>query len=469
MTLRLMLADRALRKLPILVLFAAWLGQLWPVAWRVSGGLDVVDTAAVWVLLGSFFIAAHSHTRTSSFEMALPIPARQLWCARVLTLAGSSVILIGAVVTSACLRSPEDGEILQAGAHFAGTASLAVAVLFAAYPKRSALPLNWRLLWFGVAGIAGAVLLTRAMLALPAMYAVAPLATAAAIGWWAYRSLPANLELAPRKPETPRRAHQTAAVERPPRIAGRWSVVGGTLRAVVALEWWIVLAMLLIFGALPGSGQYTVLVIIVLPVLFLPVLQSTVQLAHLPVSRRLIFACGTLPGVAAWMVGSAAGQIIWSSLDNLSLLMTVQPGGPETLNWVHLGPSAALFGVFAASCVLLWLAGLLVQMKYGCAAVGSGWGIRVRQAVELAFYGAITLTYLFLTVSLDDASFVPWLRRGFTYNLLVAVHRTVEWLPANPHLIATLTVILGAAAYRVAERRFLESELPSKKKVEEVC
>ena len=98
MTLDLLFRDRAFNRLPIMMLFAVWLGFLWSSAWQSRGGLGWVEISAVWAGLPAYLGITGFHVRATAFEAALPIPARRLWASRVGARAlGCVLFLLGVV------------------------------------------------------------------------------------------------------------------------------------------------------------------------------------------------------------------------------------------------------------------------------------------------------------------------------------------------------------------------------------
>ncbi len=467
MTLRLLWADRALNRLPIMLLFALWIGYLWSLAWQNRGGLGWVEISAVWFGLMVYIAVTGFHVRATTFEMALPISMRRLWTYRVAIRALGCVLFLAVGAVIACYQSPHDSAIVTAVTHLAATAVLAVFALYSPEPKHHRLPINWRLVALACSVTMGAVSLSVTLVSKSIVYAAVPLGAAAVVGIAAWRSVPRTFELVPRQPQGRAR---TAALQDPVQRMPR-PLIWNILRAIFTWEWWLVMAMVFVFGAMPGSSQFAVLVIIILPVMFLPVVRNLPALAHLPISRRLIFACGALPGLLIWCGGLAIGKLIWTAAPGVSLLATIQPGGPETLRHIHLGGNAVLAAAMGLFCGAVWLAGHLLQMER-CTrppASASAWKLhRLRKPIALALYGGVTLGALVLMMMLDDVMLASAIRRPLTYHLLLSLERLTEWLPPNPYFVATGAVTILAGAWRLVEARFERLEVPTKKQVEEI-
>ncbi|MCP5116329.1 MAG: hypothetical protein GY953_36330, partial [bacterium] len=331
-------------------------GHLWSLAWQNRGGLGWVEISSVWFGLMVYLAITGFHARATPFEMALPIPARRLWGCRVFIRVLTCVSFLAVGAAYACYRSPHDSAILTAAAHLASIAVLGVFALYINEPRRHQLSIDWKLVALAGSVTVGAISLSITLVSKSIAYAALPLGAAVLVGIVAWRSVPRTFELVPRQPERGARVKAAGRDVQSSPSPIVWSI----LRALLTWEWWLVLAMILIFGAMPGSSQFFVLVIIILPVMFIPVMKNLPAFAHLPVSRRMIFASGTLPGLLVWIGGLAIGKLIWASRPGSSLLATYQPGGPETLRWIHLNPTAVVVAALVLFCGVMWLAGHLL-------------------------------------------------------------------------------------------------------------
>ena len=466
MMFALMRRDKALRKLGWGIPYAFGVGYLWSTAWARSGGLTWVDIAAGWMLLCIVLVFSGFQVRSSQFEMALPLSPRLLWSARAAALTFTCLVLVAVAIGSACIWSTSDSQVLQAGVHFAAGALLVVALLTSPAPRRNALPVSWRLALFTILAAFVILVLTKTLLAYSPVYALGVALVAVALGFRTYRALPSAFELVPLKPERTGRSLQVWRRQHDKSIASVGSVpsmsalYSGIFRILLPWEWWIVLGMMLVLAAMPGGWRMSMLVLIVLPIMFMPVMQGFKQVAHLPISRRLVFAFATLPGLVAWAGGYALGRLLWNSSGISSLQMTYQPGGLETSTFVNLEFDHRLLAVLWVAGGLLWLAGHLVQLEPHRMPAHTLRAWRYsrwrRYGMIGAIYGVLMLGMACLLV--DHTPPISGFRQWVVYHLATGLSWFQQIIPENPVLSWSVVCMLLAGMYLWLLSRFSQIE-----------
>ena len=395
-----------------------------------------LSVGVTWALIAAHWGFSRAHERCGEFAMGLPVPARRLWALRTGLLAGTSLLLIAGVAAVA-----QASLFVNLGA----CVLLAVVWIQSWAPRKHVQSgLGW---WaWSKAGVAGAIWLSVWLARQSAWLAVAPLGAAVVLGIRTYMAVPAGFEMS------------SSAGVRP--AEGRPYVVGWLLlpRLLYEWYWWGMFVLFFVVGTLPASEEAGPVLVLALAISLAPVAIKLPQVAHLPISRRRLFAWATLPPLLSLLGGLLAGRVIHGPQGLRSWLIVYEPGGPETLRFVQLRADSGVMAVLAVLGGLIWLVMVMMQlMRQGVPAVTRRglWMRRLRWGGLVAVcLLAVPLMAVLLTDELDLPGKPP---ATLAYYLALAIARVGGVFA--PVWVA-VPVVLGALAgiYLWAERRFERAE-----------
>ncbi len=315
----------------------------------------------LWTPAAIYLGVNFAERRCSRFDMELPISARVLWTAHTLALSLAGIMLLAATVgvllfiAWAARALPgsfpavfEAGDVVVA-LRVASVLLLGVAAAQSVLPSLERIPSGQRLIWTINAGINVPFLLVLALLRLPVVACLVPLALAGFLAWRTWSGLPATVVTAPLEPVWFGSARETGD-RTVPSDANAWTEAAPA-RSALRRFWTFFLVIfrsttkmpvapivglpILIaagftmagaFGsALRGDDaiRFSLLFIIAYTLLSFSGLppRKLFVLDALPVSRRLIFAIMFVPYVAVLGLGYGAGRIVADRAENESELI----------------------------------------------------------------------------------------------------------------------------------------------------
>jgi hypothetical protein len=292
---------------------------------------------ACWCGIAVYLGFGKLRVRCSAFDMTLPVPARRQWLTHVLAvmLAGGLIAAVSLAVVFLHMLLPSRGVPVVIGfpilaVMLAGGLMLAVLLLQAPKPTLASIPLTRGYALWAVCVLAGIAVLLALAGHVALFGAAALLLTAAALGWWLYRSVPAAFALAPLEPDAAAPADAIDFGDDGERSSLVLPLV--LIRGLTAgLKEIAFLPFIILSGFILGGGLEILtddpfvrnvrfmLIPMVAYMLFAfmgPKLGSLHQLDPLPVSRRLLFAALILPYMLMLCASYGAGVV--ASLGPLS-------------------------------------------------------------------------------------------------------------------------------------------------------
>jgi hypothetical protein len=353
--LALLRRDPALRALPrwliVAALFASVIEGLrtFLTLEAARDGREIETSAllllALWLPLAVHLAFGGIGARCTRFDMALPVTARRLWLAHLLgvTLSAGAVLATAAGVVRlhdwlvGSLRGnppvPQPGPIGLA-VPLASGMILALTILIGVQPSLQKIRAGrgYALLVLVCAtGMAG---LTAALVSVAPGWALLPLAVALVLGVRTYRSLPAAFSLVPLTAESGGARSADGDSERSAAFAtggrtGKWrsywmicrilykGIAPGQLVKVSVVVWlgfpvifaWGLFVSGLFYDAEPIRYIYVVLSAYLLFCFVAGPMAQLHILDPLPVSRRALFFCLTVPLLALLSIGYGAGRL----------------------------------------------------------------------------------------------------------------------------------------------------------------
>lgn len=362
--------DAAFRRLPFWVLMAmVWAGVASGViAWAtVRGGPLDLDLLAliVWFSVALYLVFGEIGTRTSAFNLSLPISTRVLWLAHVVAvgLTAVTVLLISAGVTTAALLLTgklvagwhiESHQLGVLGAYLFAALVLAIGIVHAYRPDALEVPLSLRRAGWSLAAAVVPLLVAALLRPLGPAGAVLVLGVAAALLIYLFRAVPGALFV----PIEARRAVAVdpaaeavplswEATRRPPTLWLSMKIVHGvTTCAKKPVAMFFVIPFLVFLGfwvsgidgrwmsntqrfAYPLMIVYTMMAVTTMPLTGLGAVE------WLPWSRRRTFALMTIPLLLAAAIGYGIGWvtngILGEKQDELLCYVTDRASGEPRL------------------------------------------------------------------------------------------------------------------------------------------
>lgn len=307
-------------------------------------GSPLAETALwiviVWIPLAVFAAISGATERTSHLHLALPLAARRLWSAHLVSLLLSGLALLAATLVVMALPKlgldwwlhdpgPVEGapDLLGMAPRLAAGFVLAVVLLQTLDPLLYRTRVATRHVLLSIAVLVGTLAMILVLSVLPVVFALVPLVAAYALGRRVYRTLPAVFSLVPREAEADAgrdaEVGQCAWAEArartgPARYWMQWKVALRSLakgpRKRVAVYPFLVFLGMILGGVWLGGDvlrYYALFTIVFLLVLFSG--QSMVglySLDSLRISRRRLFACLIMPGLLMLCLGYGTGRFV---------------------------------------------------------------------------------------------------------------------------------------------------------------
>jgi hypothetical protein len=304
------------------------------------GGVDqgwlIFGFSQVWLALLLFMIVSHITVRCARLSMALPIPTRELWPARMISVGMAGLLPLAVLTLTVSAYSlasqAKPGpitEVLLLGAMMGVGLILAVMLYQTPSPGLSSIRVGWIYILYATAvscGIPAAILAGRGSLLLP----LAMLAASVLLGVHIYLSLPTAFSFTPRGASPAGEIARDGAAEAPGVLSAAAAYVpsrSGDFSGLLHLTAFRVLVNHpLTWILLPIAGFYAysmvrtyylgrelqpyllISLIWLVALLFQGIIRLH-KLDHLPISRRLLFAHSVLPLVLVTSAGLGAGQI----------------------------------------------------------------------------------------------------------------------------------------------------------------
>ncbi|MCP4655360.1 MAG: hypothetical protein GY856_08070 [bacterium] len=304
----------------------------------------------VWLAFAIYQVLGKVRTRSSPFDMALPLPARRLWLTHMLAVLLAGALMIAASLGAVALWHWFAGEMLKMhpGAELEMvdlvvllSVGLALAVVLLQTPKPglSEIPFNRRYVLLMVVTLVGVLGVMIVLRALPLPWTLVPLGLAFALGLRSYRSLPAAFTLVPPAADVGDqdrdeiRADRFAAKDQTALTGDRRGyrrILFLTIHRTVKLgpaTIWFMFPPLILFGMICAGGLgpwsdlddlrflYVPLIIYLLLVFVSQMIRQLSPLDALPISRRLLFALVIVPSLLTLSLGYGAGRIVTAAME----------------------------------------------------------------------------------------------------------------------------------------------------------
>lgn len=347
--------DPARRAIPMFILVGLPAGLvLRGIRVAVPGGLDLqfggagsgpammLAALSLWAMAISLLLSAGITSRGSVFASGLPVPARTLWIARMLSIVAAAALPVATMIAVAAIEWGPRGvptvhlPTALLGLRLLAALLLPLAVLQAIRPELRSL----RSTRGERRRLAGAAVLSLLVVAgpLPAGWTLALAFVAAlALAVLTYRRLPPAFSLVGRELEaTP--PPSAASTER--EGGGR---AGAATRALARVllnhaAAWFILPVLVLYGfqtLLVHQEGSDALLLLLLPTIWIPFvalhsMSRVGPLDPLPIPRRRLFRWCVLPAVAAYLVGLAIYTPIARLLPETLALVRLQRNGLRT-------------------------------------------------------------------------------------------------------------------------------------------
>jgi len=361
-TLELFRRDAALRSLPLWIVAGALCasaveGVRTLVAFAAARGKfsDSPDAFLLlvifWLPIAAYLTFGRTNQRCSRFDLTMPVPARRLFWIHIAAVTFSGLVLLLVMAGVVRLRDgliarfidsavvPPSDLASLALPLFAGLV-LAVALLQTSEPELYRIPTSKGYLLLSLLGSASLLGLYVALIALPNVFALIPIALAGIIGWRGSRRVPDGFKLIPRQPETTADAAYpdattsgTGWADTTARTRGGflgrlvvlatalgvlsrgvapgalWKVSANLVQVPMMFFWGLVVA-----GAIFGGRDVWVFFVVITVYLLLAFLAGPMTQLHLldplPISRRHTFGLLVLPGFLALAAGYGVGVLL---------------------------------------------------------------------------------------------------------------------------------------------------------------
>jgi len=334
--------DPAFRRLPFWVLMAlVWAtAATGVIAWITArhGPVDLELLALlIWFSVALYLVFGEISTRTNSFNLSLPISARELWLSHLIAvgLTGIAVLAISAGVTIATLfligkliegwQIDAESLAVLGGLLLAGLI-LAVGIVHAFRPDAQNVPLSFRRVGWSLMAAVVPLVLAFMLRPLGTFGVVIVFGLAAAMFAYVFRAIPETLS-APtetRRASAPIEATEPVSWSKTERHAGVWLslrvVHGVTTFAKKPVAIWLVMPFLLFLGfwvsgidARASSNTqrfaYPFMIVYVMMALTTMPLHGLGVIDWLPWSRRRTLALITLPFFLCVATGYGIGHV----------------------------------------------------------------------------------------------------------------------------------------------------------------
>ncbi len=379
MTLHLLMRDPAFRRLPkwlaVSVLNVLALAGLrsWLVAAR--GAEQTSDWAkmsllvlSLWLPLGIYLVYVGHRPRYNRLDLSLPLPSRRLWTTHLVAVVLSGSLIIGVAIAVLELHKWGLGGWLGANEELLGPGLLDIlpqffaVLILAAVLYQSVQPAMQKLavtpgsVMLGLVCLLGLFAALVLLCVVSPFWAVSPLILALLLGQRVWRTLPASLDLAPRRAlfvagkswadvsvadmsgkvqkgaeadtiaiavggPGDRDASLTAGTKNS--ASGRWVLASTVVRTIYgSFKFMIYFPLLVILGLIlsgllftdePGEDLSLMYVPLIWYFLlaFVPIaLKNLHQLDGLPVSRRRLFALLVLPSLGILVASYGVGKLL---------------------------------------------------------------------------------------------------------------------------------------------------------------
>lgn len=409
-----------------------------------------------WLLLSLYLGPAEVADHANRMTISLPVPAKKVWLSRVLALVIAETVLFivtGLVIALVNLITGSPAVFPTYLANFLFQQFccilLLIMIIQSLYIKRMDMPsiLSSYAILILVWAAAGTLLyfLTQ----YPIQYALFPLAGAAAIFLITYARLPISFTSSPQTFQKTR-----SFGERLPqkssgfltRTKTRWIVWITLLRTLHNL--WFTPLFLLTLGILAmanmdygmrGKDHISMVIGIWMFLLLLQfiAIQQLYKLDHLPISRRVIYACQVLPGIAVILVMSIVG---------IAAANTTASPNTELVPWTSALP---------LNLVLILLPWFLMQSIIFAAPRASG--MRTRLSILTAACSLVYMATLLIRFTTDLSMNDPELRTISLSDLTLKI-------PFEIPLLWISAIVLIVSGYFITERFFKTAHLAAVKK-----
>lgn len=348
------------RWLPIAVVNTTVMLSVVTLARRLPGGSLLAnpfwDHAAwalcFWAAIAISLCSPGFRTRCGPFALAMPVPSRQLWLVHqvAVILSGAAILAVsgGLVAGIASLRAlaPEraplfEPDVTRLVIHLIIGLVLATALLQSRRPGLREIPADRRFVPFLAATIFGVLLLIVMLGESPTWVSLVPLGVAIAIAVRTYRTLPESFTLVPieldamggMNDEMPgSHGANSGSVK-----VDDWPVAADAARSGAGRAWLLysmiyqtlakkplvgllILPLLFLFGMVLGGAffgededlrySHIVMVSYILFAFSAPLTGRIHLLDHLPISRRRLFACVTVPSLFLICLGYGGGWLM---------------------------------------------------------------------------------------------------------------------------------------------------------------
>jgi hypothetical protein len=285
-------------------------------------------------LVATLILGANAWTRSSRLALGLPISTRQAWAARTSCLAGVALLSVVSLATALGLSiDSENGRLIMspvvaaAGARAAATALLLVCIYQLPQSEHDRIPISPPYVVY----VIGATLFTLVISSVQILSLIGTsilFSCVVALGLYLYLRLPLTFSAGPTVEESQMPVwtmpdESDLTIERPalaeappvrrnPAFVIHWTLFRG-LKGNVLI--WIHLVLIVASATVVTleffDGTNAFLPLFFLMIYFLPVLQGSAEgmasFDPLPIPRRVLWAHGAVPAIAAALLGTGIG------------------------------------------------------------------------------------------------------------------------------------------------------------------
>jgi hypothetical protein len=285
-------------------------------------------------LVATFILGGNAWTRCSRLALGLPVSTRHLWAVRIFSLATLALLSVASLTALMGLSIDfESGRLVlnpvvaAAGARAAATALLLICLYQLPQSAHDRIPISAPYVVY----VIGATLFTLVISSVQILSAVGTsilLALVLALGAYLYLRVPLTFSAGPTveeslmpvwtMPDEPNtKTEEPLLEERPsarrhPAFTVHWTLFAGLKRNVLIwIHLFLIIASATVVTLEFFNGTNAFLPLFFLMIYFLPVLQGSTEgmtpFDSLPISRRVLWAHGAIPAIAAALLGIGIG------------------------------------------------------------------------------------------------------------------------------------------------------------------
>ena len=437
MTTWLLLRDPVWRTMRMLFPVALFLGfVLRFLTQGIPGGIRLGTPLAI--IMWNLFVLQQKEGQAGARALTgtthLPIPARQLWLARIMamSLAAALLPLTAAAVAYATAGGPAKPDLFEAALLLTACELLAIAVIQSFCPQLLSAGLSGMpALSYGLGHIVGLGLLFG-LAGRGVEWVALPAGLAALIVLRTWRRIPPAFLSSPDEPLAERSRRQVRLPALPValqvgRLATGWPTV------LIAL-------LVMVCALLPAQNwpmpMAVMLMAFIAPLGLLMMLNRLHLVSYLPVSRRMLFAWATMPTSIAALGGLVLNPLVWG----------VRPPPDD------ISPSVLGFGSVAIWTGMMVMIMVKMQRPPRTRA-GRRWQLALLFILKVMMLGFWAVLYIVA----EEPGAIG--QMAWASSIREAVNNLIVSVPDSPILGVLVTAVALALSYRLLERWFEHADL----------